>query len=163
MEVMDNFKKLMYRLLVLYLVGVAFWLALSVPAESRHLQATGQPYNMVIKDVYEWRYTTDKNSVEKCQIIYEENKTNSEVKEFCEVNFDINFPLTTISEVKGSNAHEIFKWAQNNFGKSAVPKWNFHKILINKEGKVENTYNSFTKPTSKKIISDIEKILEIDS
>ena len=78
MEVMDNFKKLMYRLLVLYLVGVAFWLALSVPAESRHLQATGQPYNMVIKDVYEWRYTTDKNSVEKCQIIYEENKTNSE-------------------------------------------------------------------------------------
>ena len=78
MEVMDNFKKLMYRLLVLYLVGVAFWLALSVPAESRHLQATGQPYNMVIKDVYEWRYTTDKNSVEKCQIIYEENKTNGE-------------------------------------------------------------------------------------
>ena len=47
--------------------------------------------------------------------------------------------------------------------KSTIPKWNFHKILINKEGKVENTYNSFTKPTSKKIITDIEKILEIDS
>ena len=89
----------------------------------------------------------------------QEKKTNSEVKEFCEVNFDINFPLTTITEVKGSNAHEIFKWAETNFGKSAIPKWNFHKILINKQGNVEETYASFTKPTSNKIISRIEEIL----
>ena len=39
----------------------------------------------------------------------QEKKNNKEVKEFCEVNFDINFPLTTITEVKGDNAHEIFK------------------------------------------------------
>ena len=89
----------------------------------------------------------------------QEKKTNIEVKEFCEVNFDINFPLTTITDVKGSDAHEIFKWAENNFGKSAIPKWNFHKILINKLGNVEETYASFTKPTSNKIISKIEKIL----
>ena len=89
----------------------------------------------------------------------QEKKTNSEVKEFCEVNFEINFPLTTITEVKGENAHEIFKWAENNFGKSAIPKWNFHKILINKLGNVEDTYDSFTKPTSNKIISKIEEIL----
>ena len=89
----------------------------------------------------------------------QEKKTNNEVKKFCEVNFDINFPLTTITEVKGSDAHEIFKWAENNFGKSAIPKWNFHKILINKQGNVEETYASFTKPTSNKIISKIEKIL----
>ena len=89
----------------------------------------------------------------------QEKKTNSEVKEFCEVNFEINFPLTTITEVKGSDAHEIFKWAENNFGKSAIPKWNFHKILINKQGNVEDTYASFTKPTSNKIINKIEEIL----
>ncbi len=89
----------------------------------------------------------------------QEKKTNSEVKEFCEVNFDINFPLTTIAEVKGSDAHEIYKWAENNFGKSAIPKWNFHKILINKQGNVEETYASFTKPTSNKIITKIEEIL----
>ena len=89
----------------------------------------------------------------------QEKKTNSEVKEFCEVNFEINFPLTTITEVKGSDAHEIFKWAENNFGKSAIPKWNFHKILINKQGNVEETYGSFTKPTSNKIINKIEEIL----
>ena len=80
----------------------------------------------------------------------QEKNNNADIKEFCEVNFDINFPLTTITEVKGKNAHEVFKWAKENHGKSAVPKWNFHKILINKEGKVEDTFASFTKPKSKK-------------
>tara|TARA_B100000029_G_scaffold506763_1_gene590088 strand:- start:1275 stop:1820 length:546 start_codon:yes stop_codon:yes gene_type:complete len=89
----------------------------------------------------------------------QEKKNNSEVKEFCEVNFNINFPLSSITEVKGKNAHELFKWAQKNHGKSAIPKWNFHKILINKEGKIEDTFTSFTKPTSKKIINKIESIL----
>ena len=89
----------------------------------------------------------------------QEKKIDKDVKKFCEVNFNINFPLTTITDVKGENAHEIFEWAKNNHGKSAIPKWNFHKILINKEGKVEETFNSFTNPMSKKIINRIEKIL----
>ncbi len=89
----------------------------------------------------------------------QEKNSNSEVKEFCEVNFNINFPLSTITDVKGENAHEIFKWAKNNYGKNAVPKWNFHKILINKEGKVEDTFTSFTKPLSKKIIDSLENTL----
>ena len=89
----------------------------------------------------------------------QEKKKNDEVKKFCEVNFNINFPLSTISEVKGDNAHEIFKWAKKNYGKSAVPKWNFHKILINKEGKVISAFSSMTKPTSNKIVNLIEENL----
>ena len=89
----------------------------------------------------------------------QEKDNNADVKEFCEVNFNINFPLTTITEVKGKNAHPIYIWAMDNFGKSAVPKWNFHKILINKEGKIQKTYSSFTNPMSNKIIGEIEKIL----
>ena len=89
----------------------------------------------------------------------QEKKNNSEIKEFCEVNFNIDFPLATITDVKGDDAHEIFKWAKDNHGKSAIPKWNFHKILINKEGKVEETFASFTKPLSKKIIKKLEEIL----
>ena len=89
----------------------------------------------------------------------QEKSNDADVKEFCEVNFNINFPLTTITEVKGKNSHEIFKWAKENHGKSAVPKWNFHKILINKEGKIEDTFASMTKPMSKKIIKAIENIL----
>ena len=52
--------------------------------------------------------------------------------------------MTEIYEVKGENAHQIYKWAKDNYGKSAVPKWNFHKILINKTGEIEDTYSSFT-------------------
>ena len=89
----------------------------------------------------------------------QEKDNNSDIKEFCEVNFNINFPLTTITEVKGGNAHELFKWAKENHGKSTIPKWNFHKILINKDGEVEDTFASFTKPMSKKIINIIENIL----
>ena len=89
----------------------------------------------------------------------QEKNKNKDVKEFCEVNFNINFPLTTITEVKGKNAHEIFKWAKENHGSKAVPKWNFHKILINKSGKIEETFSSFTKPLSKKLIDKIEEIL----
>ena len=91
----------------------------------------------------------------------QEKKSNKDVKDFCEVNFNITFPLTTITDVKGENAHEIFKWAKDNYGKSAIPKWNFYKILINKEGKVEDTFSSLTKPTSQKIIQKIEKTLKI--
>ncbi len=89
----------------------------------------------------------------------QEKNNNEDVKKFCEVNFSINFPLTTITDVKGEHAHDIFKWAKKNYGKSAVPKWNFHKILINKEGKIEDTFTSFTKPTSDKLIKKIEEIL----
>ena len=89
----------------------------------------------------------------------QEKNSNSEIKKFCEINFNINFPLSTLTEVKGNKAHEIFKWAKENHGKSAIPKWNFHKILINKEGKIEETYSSFTKPTSSIIINKIESLL----
>ena len=91
----------------------------------------------------------------------QEKKSNEEVNKFCEVNFNINFPMSEITEVKGDNAHAIFKWAEQNYGKSAIPKWNFYKILINKEGKIEDTYSSFTNPTSNKIVSKIEELLKI--
>ena len=89
----------------------------------------------------------------------QEKTNNNDVKNFCEINFNINFPIAAITDVKGNNAHEIFKWAKDNYGKSAIPKWNFHKILINKDGKVEETFASFTNPMSKKLIKKIEQIL----
>ena len=89
----------------------------------------------------------------------QEKNSNEEIKNFCKVNFNISFPISSITDVKGNNAHDIFKWAKKNYGKSAVPKWNFHKILINKEGKIEDTFASFTNPMSKKLIKKIETTL----
>ena len=84
---------------------------------------------------------------------------NSEIKDFCETNFNITFPMTSKYDVKGDNAHPIYLWAKETYGNSTIPKWNFHKILINKNGNVEDTYASFTSPMSKKIINKLEQIL----
>ena len=89
----------------------------------------------------------------------QEPGNNNEIKNFCKINFNITFPMTTKTDVKGENAHPIYLWAKENHGNSAIPKWNFHKILINKQGKIEETYSSFTKPMSDKIIKKLEEIL----
>ena len=89
----------------------------------------------------------------------QEKNEENEIKEFCDVNFSITFPMTSIYDVRGENAHPIYKWAKDNYGKSAVPKWNFHKIIINKDGKIEETFSSLTKPTSNKILNILDKLL----
>ena len=69
----------------------------------------------------------------------QEPGSNDEIKDFCETNFNITFPMTAKIDVKGDNAHPIYLWAKENYGDAAVPKWNFHKILINKQGKIVDT------------------------
>ena len=90
---------------------------------------------------------------------YQEYSNEGDVKNFCERTFGVNFPMTSINAVRGKDAHPFYKWAKLTYGNKTVPKWNFHKILINKEGKIEQTYASFTNPKSKKLISKIEEIL----
>ena len=89
----------------------------------------------------------------------QEPGSNEEIKDFCETNFNITFPMTDKVDVKGDNLHEIYSWAKENHGKSTIPKWNFHKILINKNGKIHDTFNSFITPLSDKIIKQLELIL----
>ena len=89
----------------------------------------------------------------------QEPGSEDEIKDFCEANFNITFPMTSKYNVKGKDAHPIYLWAKVTYGNSTIPKWNFHKILINKEGKVIDTFASFTNPNSKKIIKEIENTL----
>jgi glutathione peroxidase len=69
--------------------------------------------------------------------------------------------MTEKMNVIGDNAHPFYKWAKENHGKSAIPKWNFHKIIIGKNGKVADTFASITKPSSKKFINLLKKKLKI--
>ena len=87
----------------------------------------------------------------------QEPGSNKEIKDFCETNFNINFPMTEKINVIGNDAHPFYKWAKQNYGIGAIPKWNFHKIVIGKNGKVADTFASFTKPSSKKFLKLIEK------
>ena len=87
----------------------------------------------------------------------QEPGSNKEIKDFCESTFGIDFPITEKQSVLGSDAHPFFIWAKKNYGSGAIPKWNFHKIIIGKSGKVVETLASITKPSSKKFISIIEQ------
>jgi len=89
----------------------------------------------------------------------QEPGTNEQIKDFCETNFGITFPMTEKINVIGKNSHPFYKWAKKDFGLGAVPKWNFHKIIIGKNGKIEDTFASFTKPNSQKFIKLIEKLI----
>ena len=89
----------------------------------------------------------------------QEPGTNKQIKDFCEANFGITFPMTKKIDVIGENSHPFYKWAKKDFGIGAIPKWNFHKIIIGKNGHIEDTFASFTKPTSNKFIKLIEKLI----
>jgi len=90
----------------------------------------------------------------------QEPASNKEIKKFCETTFGIDFPITMKTNVIGSESHPFFIWARENHGRSAIPKWNFHKIIIGKNGKVKDTFSSITKPMSNKFIASIEKELK---
>ena len=90
----------------------------------------------------------------------QEPGSNNEIKNFCEAKFGITFPITEKAIVKGDNAHPFYLWAKKNYGRQAVPKWNFHKIIVNRQGEIHDTFASITNPTSKRFISSIEKALD---
>ena len=89
----------------------------------------------------------------------QEPGNNKEIKNFCETNFGITFPMTEKISVIGNNSHPFYKWARKDYGIGAIPKWNFHKIIIGKDGKVAETFSSITKPSSKKFIKVIENLI----
>lgn len=82
----------------------------------------------------------------------------AEVKDFCEVNFGLTFPMTDITAVRGDQAHPFFQWLKETAG--FVPVWNFNKVLIGPEGHVVATYPSRVKPLSRQITDPIEALLK---
>ncbi len=80
-----------------------------------------------------------------------------QIKEFCEVNFAIDFPMSDKLTVRGAAAHPLYKWLRQETG--AAPKWNFHKFLISPQGTALADFSSLTKPQSRKLISAIEAAL----
>ena len=90
----------------------------------------------------------------------QEPGNSEEIKNFCEAKFGITFPMSGKVSVKGVNAHPFYVWARENYGKSAIPKWNFHKIIIGKDGKIKDTFGSITNPSSKKFIKALEQALD---
>jgi len=78
--------------------------------------------------------------------------TESQIKSFCEVNFDVDFPMTSKVSVKGKDAHPFYRWAAQQLGLNARPRWNFHKYLISTDGRLVDWFSTPTSPTSKRVL-----------
>ena len=85
----------------------------------------------------------------------QEHSSEDRVKDFCETNFDISFPMTKIENVIGSEKHPLYAWLKEKHG--IKPKWNFHKVLIGKSGNIVNSFSSLTSPKSNKLLKEIEE------
>ena len=85
--------------------------------------------------------------------------SEDEIKSFCEVNFDISFPMTSKQNVKGQESHPFYKWASSKVGIIGQPRWNFHKFLINPDGELDSWFASTASPESAKIRKAIESLL----
>ena len=89
----------------------------------------------------------------------QEPASNAKIKEFCAVNFDIDFPLTEKTVVSGDQAHPFYRWASDELGMLAKPRWNFHKYLIAPDGSIADWFASTTSPSSPKITNAIDQLL----
>lgn len=89
----------------------------------------------------------------------QEPGSEKEIKEFCEVNFSIDFPLTTKQIVRGPDAHPFYRWTRDTLGKAAQPQWNFHKYLIGPDGRLVGWFPTQTSPSSKRLIEAVEETL----
>jgi len=93
------------------------------------------------------------------QFAGQEPGTEAEIKDFCETRFNIDFPLTAKAEVKGEGAHPFYKWAREELGEPAEPTWNFHKILIGKDGRALQAFGPRTEPQAGEVVDAIKAAL----
>ena len=89
----------------------------------------------------------------------QELESNDDVQKFCEIRYGVNFPMTSIQKIKGEGAPPVYKWISSNTSVIGQPRWNFHKYLIGKDGKILNWFSSMTSPSSEGLIKQIEDAL----
>jgi glutathione peroxidase len=87
----------------------------------------------------------------------QELASESEVKEYCAMTFDITLPMTEITPVRGAGAHPFYAWVREETG--FVPAWNFNKVLIAPDGSIAGTFGARIAPESRRIAGAIEAML----
>jgi glutathione peroxidase len=93
------------------------------------------------------------------QFMGQEPGSEAEIKSFCETRFSVDFPMTSKVEVKGDGAHPFYKWAEAGLGEPAVPVWNFHKILVGRDGQLVRAFGPRTEPQDPEVTAAIDAAL----
>ena len=87
----------------------------------------------------------------------QERGSNQEIAEFCQNTFGVKFPMFAKSGVRGSDANPLFRELAARTGQA--PRWNFHKYLVARDGRVVAQYSSMTTPQDHALLGQIEKLL----
>ena len=93
------------------------------------------------------------------QFMGQEPGTEAEIQTFCSTTYGIDFPMTAKVDVKEAGAHPLYKWAEQQLGEPAVPVWNFHKILLGKNGEALQAFGPRTEPQDPGLLRAIEAAL----
>jgi glutathione peroxidase len=83
-----------------------------------------------------------------------------EIRNFCDVHYGVTFPMTSKQAVSGGSAHPFYLWAYEVLGFIGAPRWNFHKYLIDRNGRLIDYFGSATTPDSDKLSKAIEALLK---
>ena len=87
----------------------------------------------------------------------QEPGTEAEIKEFCTLTYGVKFPMFEKTQVKGDDASVLYKRLKEATGDA--PGWNFHKYLVDRNGKVVKSFGSRTKPDDKELVGLVEKLI----
>ena len=87
----------------------------------------------------------------------QEPGSNKEIAEFCFNTYAVKFPMFAKTVVSGAQRNPLF--AQLAQATGTAPKWNFYKYLIDRNGKIIDSYSSMTSPSSSSLVGDIEGLL----
>jgi glutathione peroxidase len=88
----------------------------------------------------------------------QEPGSEAEIKQFCEVKYGVDFPLTSKIEVNGPGAHPLYAWLRAESGGADI-QWNFEKFLIGKDGRMVKRYSPKTVPEDAGLKADIQAAL----
>jgi len=86
-----------------------------------------------------------------------------QIKNFCTLNYGVTFPLADRTDIVGRKAHPFYKWALKQAGPKAKPRWNFHKLLLDRNGDIVATFATAVEPTSNQVRRAIVKALDTGS
>lgn len=87
---------------------------------------------------------------------HQEPEDEEAIAEFCQENYQVNFPMTAKYHVMGISAHPLFQTIREEFGEDASPRWNFHKYLFNRDGQLVQFWPSSVVPDDTAITHQIE-------
>lgn len=83
----------------------------------------------------------------------------SDIEAFCKETYKVAFPMTAKTEIVGPNRHAFYKWVAREAGEAALPRWNFHKYLIGRDGALRETFPSKAAPLGTEMLASIEATL----